>query len=177
MPTEAAPAESLGDGLAASWPLLAAAAGLFVGAAVVFERAPHVGPSDFPLWGLLIALGFIAGIGATLSWFYATSATTVAPEVAAPKAELAGATRRAPAGEGGRPVPEARRADDGAAGAGAWDETLLVAPAVSPRVVRPPPALSEEEVDRALNEIDRIEEQLSRRPEPKRPRGEPNGRA
>jgi hypothetical protein len=145
----------------ASLPLFVVSVGLFVGSAIVLWQAPSAGPGGFPLWGLLLTLGFMAAIGTTVSWFFANG----------PPAEVAPA---AAVGEprNGRPTPEVQRPPP-VVPAPEWDEsgiplrtsaTPLRAPARAPD---PPP----DDVVRALDEIAAIEEELETRPrsDPRRP--------
>jgi hypothetical protein len=140
----------------ASLPLLVVTVGLFVGSVVVYRLARTVGPDGFPLWGLLMTLGFIAAIGTTVSWFFAKGAA----EVAALQAESD------PAGTAtGRPVPDVRHAT-AATVAEDWDESTIPvrSPAQQPPV-RPVSVASvgPDDVERALDEIAQIEEELEGR--------------
>lgn len=151
------PRSSEWSAFSASLPLFVVTVGLFVGSVVVFSLAPNVGPGGFPLWGLLMTLGFIAAIGTTVSWFFAKGA---ADDAAAPADEPASDP------EVGRPAPEVRRPAV-VPETEVWDESTIPArPAPQPpvRVVAATPA-APDDVERALDEIAQIEEELEgRRP-------------
>jgi hypothetical protein len=140
----------------ASLPLFVVTVGLFVASDVVYVVARTVGPGGFPLWGLLLTLGFIAAIGTTVSWFFAKgTAEDAAPRVGPDPAETAT----------GRPVPDVRRATTAVA-AEDWDESTIPArPTVPPPPVRPVAVASvgPDDVERALDEIAQIEEELEGR--------------
>lgn len=61
----------LSEGLRESVPLLATSLGLFAAGVVAWLARYQVGPPLLPIWALLLVLGFVAGIGAVISWFYA----------------------------------------------------------------------------------------------------------
>jgi hypothetical protein len=142
----------------ASLPLFVVTVGLFAGSAIVYELARSVGPDGFPLWGLLMTLGFIAAIGTTVSWFFAKGA---AEDAAAPAGTLAVEP------EGGRPMPDVRR-DDSPAATEDWDEsTIPVRPSPRPPVAAVAvSAPGPDDVERALDEIADIEEELEGRRAP-----------
>jgi hypothetical protein len=137
--------------LRASLPLIVVGVGLFAGSAVTEVMDPSAGPGGFPLWGLLMTLGFIAAIGATVSWFFANGGP--APTTSSP-AEVE-------VRELGRPAPEVRRAVPEVS-APVWDESVLPASAapasLPPRKV--PVAPAQDEVEKALDEIAEIEAEL-----------------
>jgi hypothetical protein len=156
-------------GIGGTLPLLVLTAGLFFGCLLAYLFAPHVGPGGYPLWGLLLTLGFIAAIGATISAYYAAGETRVEPEPTRPPAA---AIPR----EFGRPRPDILRTPSsspsatGTSGPSAvipdWDESSL--PASTPR--RPSPVLRTPgdpgEIERALTEIETIQAELETRPVP-----------
>lgn len=87
-------------GFGSSLPLLLVAAALFAGGYALRSTAATVGPGLFPLWDLLVVLGFVAGIGGVLSWFFVDS-----PEVG--RVEDEGDTGAMDSrSESGRPRPE-----------------------------------------------------------------------
>lgn len=139
----------------ASLPLFVVSVGLFVGSVVVYSIARSIGPGGFPLWGLLMTLGFIAAIGTTVSWFFAKG---VAEESAPPAGPAVGAD------EAGRPAPDVRRAST-APITPDWDESTIPARPVPRPPARPVAiaALGPDDVERALDEIAQIEEELEGR--------------
>lgn len=153
----------------ASLPLLLVSVALFVGSVVVFRLDPSAGPGGFPLWGLLLTLGFIAAIGTTVSWFYAAGPT--APPATAPDAPAPAVPE-----DLGRPAPDVRRGSAPSPVAESWDESVLpVRPSpspVRPRALAPDPG--PDDVEKALDEIEAIEEELESRPRvTPRPAGAP----
>jgi hypothetical protein len=156
--SEAAAATRLSEWAAfrASLPLIVVTVALFIGSVVVDRLDPTAGPGGFPLWGLLMTLGFIAAIGSTVSWFFAKGVADDATQ---------GPTRTADTpDESGRPVPDVRRAPE-AGTPEEWDESSLpVAPAprAPPRAVATAP-VAPDDVERALDEIAQIEEELEGR--------------
>lgn len=142
----------------ASLPLFVVSVGLFVGSAVVYSIARSIGPGGFPLWGLLMTLGFIAAIGTTVSWFFAKG---VAEESSRP------ADAEVEAEDAGRPAPDVRRASTVPTTPTTpdWDESTIPArpvprPPARPVAVAP---LGPDDVERALDEIAQIEEELEGR--------------
>ncbi|MGA8541928.1 MAG: hypothetical protein WB947_00060 [Thermoplasmata archaeon] len=175
------PTTDLRSALYATLPLVALTLVLFVTSYLIYLSYPGVGADHFPLWGLLITLGFIAAIGATVSGFFAVGPNELASpsERGAPAGPSSG-PRRARV-EFGRPVPEVSRnlaasvPTSGAAtttataqaSAEPWNEDLL--PPVAPRGPRPVLTTLEDpgDIARALEEIADIQRQLSaRRPPP-----------
>lgn len=181
-------APALWTGFVASSPLLSSAAVLFVAGYLVWRSYPSFGPGAFPLWDLLLVLGFVAGIGAVLSWFYATDDT---PHVA-PRPRRAAPPRRIP--EGARPVPATfARGDLGRprpeiasrsaprrppatrkitpvtrprASPPPWQESEDDEEVATPSMILPPgpaAARSSAEADAALDELDGIEQDIARR--------------
>jgi hypothetical protein len=143
----------------ASLPLFVVTVGLFTGSAVVFHIARTAGPGGFPLWGLLMTLGFVAAIGATVSWFFAKGAAD------APAADPSEETETFDTATGsGRPAPDVLRASEVAVPE-AWDESTIPVrrvPRPSVRAVAPAPVASDD-VERALDEIAQIEDELEGR--------------
>jgi hypothetical protein len=147
---------------AASLPLFVVSVGLFVGSVVVFTIAPGAGPGGFPLWGLLLTLGFIAAIGTTVSWFFATGEEDDRPSTIPLSHDSAP--------DLGRPAPDVRRATELEA-APDWDESVI-APRASPRPAvaqAAPPLVRHDDIERALDEIAEIEDELEGRPTLRRP--------
>jgi hypothetical protein len=107
--------EPVGDSLIMSLPLLFATLALFLGGYFTWATAPTVGPRGFPLWDLLVVLGFISGVGTILSVLYwdspAPSGTEPAPVDRAP---LDSSDRR----DFGRPRPSAEPATPAAPSGG-----------------------------------------------------------
>ena len=162
---------------AATLPLIVLTSCLFVGSYLTYESYPKLGPDQFPLWGLLVTLGFIAAIGAVVSGFFAVDGPSVPDGVGNPaRVDATSAARGSPA-EFGRPVPErsARRLARGAvsrssASTGAsraepkvWDEATL--PPVVARGPRPVLTTPDDpgEIGRALRRIGEIQRDLTRR--------------
>jgi hypothetical protein len=156
-PVEVRPAASREwSAFRASLPLLVVSAGLFVGSVAVDLVAPDAGPGGFPLWGLLLTLGFTAAIGTTLSWFFA-----VGPEVGSAPAPGASTVPL----DLGRPAPDVRRAEP-ATPTPEWDEGPAsdVPAALGTGVGTAPRSGAPDDVERALDEIAQIEEELEGRP-------------
>lgn len=86
--------------VAALWesaPLLGASIALFAAGYLCYEFHVSLGPSAFSLWALLLVLGFVAAIGASISWFFAEEEATPEEISLAQPPEL------------GRPRPEVRK--------------------------------------------------------------------
>jgi hypothetical protein len=81
-------------------PFLIVTCALFLGSYLCHEFGNSIGPSIFPLWALLLTLGFVAAIGTSVGWFIAAGRTAVVPRSSPPKARSEDA---------GRPPPEIRR--------------------------------------------------------------------
>lgn len=181
-PTESDPngrATDPQNALLGTLPLIVLTGALFVTSYLVFASYPSLGPGNFPLWGLLLTLGFVAGIGAVVSGFYATgdAESPQGSSVATPPA--AGALLRARA-DLGRPAPDLSRTADypgpltgvevpaalGAATPQPWDEDSL--PPVGVHGPRPVLTTLDDpgEIGRALAEIEEIQRQLVTRPPP-----------
>ncbi len=171
-----------GSGLWGTLPLLVLTALLFVGAVLVYLTYPQIGPDHFPIWGLLLTLGFVAAIGSTVSYFWA---------VDEPTAEATGAGGQTPVAPGradlGRPAPDVVRRPDpagtaptaGAAGSSAdpWDEDVL--PPAAPKGPRPVLTTPDDpgDIGRALEEIAEIQRQLVVRTKAPTPSAEAPARA
>lgn len=171
-----------GSGLWGTLPLLVLTGLLFVGAVLVYLTYPQLGPYHFPIWGLLLTLGFVGAIGSTVSYFWA---------VDEPSAEVADAGGQSPApparADLGRPAPEVVRRPDPARSAPAvgaarssadpWDEDVL--PPVAPKGPRPVLTTPDDpgDIGRALEEIAEIQRQLVVRTKAAAPSAEAPARA
>jgi hypothetical protein len=180
------------SGLVGTLPLLALTFLLFLGAYLVYLGAPHLGPINFPLWGLLLVLGFVAAIGSVVSWFFATDDRPARVRDPAPAAHEAAPERHASREDFGRPAPALAprnapavapsglgraAAVAGTTAAAPWDEDAL--PPVSARGPRPVLTTPDDpgEIGRALEEIADIQRQLATRPPPTATRAEASARA
>lgn len=158
-------------------PLLVLTAILFVGSYVTYLYSPHLGPDSFPLWGLMLTLGFVAAIGSVVSWFFAAEENEPAHSVTATDSEGSppdGATSRAGFG---RPAPDSvarRLSPPGVSNSVVeiapkvldvepWDEDAL--PPVATHGPRPVLTTLEDpgDIGRALEEIADIQRQLATR--------------
>ena len=167
-----------------------AATALFIGGYAVWRFNPSVGPGSFPLWDLLVILGFVSAIGGVVSWFYAVGDGGPVDIEPAPPADLdprpleakprprAAPTPIPPRSDLGRPRPEAspgRRPTGPASGFSAalattpqhappWDEPEddLESPPV-PLPTPPIEPIPRTEVEQMLRELDGIERDASRR--------------
>lgn len=184
------PAPSPWAGFAPSSPLFLAATALFIGGYAVWRFDPTVGPGSFPLWDLLVVLGFVSAIGGVVSWFYAvgdgepavaerpTSVEVESRPVAPRLRARPPAPTVAPRAELGRPRPDVsgpRRASGPASGFSAalattppdappWegdDDELDRAPVPLP--TPPVEPIPRTEVEQMLRELDGIERDASRR--------------
>jgi hypothetical protein len=134
--------------LRSSLPLLVVCAALFTAGYLCWLFGIRLGPGAFSLWALFLVLGFVAAIGTTISWFYADE--EIARAAVSPEAEE-------PA-EFGRPRPDVRVAPVSEP----WFEGLPVevsAPVSRSRSMSP----VDVEMGRALDEIDRIANEVSSR--------------
>jgi hypothetical protein len=178
-------------GFVPSSPLLLAALALFIGGYAVWRFDPSAGPGMFPLWDLLIVLGFVAGIGAVLSWFFASgygepveeepAAPPEAKARPAPKPRPRVAAPPPPRSDVGRPRPEiapSAKATGHASGLSAalattprnappWDdaEDDFDSPPV-PLPTPPVEPIPRTEVEQMLRELDGIERDAGRRRTP-----------
>ncbi|MGA9839710.1 MAG: hypothetical protein WBF81_00840 [Thermoplasmata archaeon] len=186
--TEAAgPVEDPRTALIRTLPLAVLTVVLFVGGYVAYRVAPLLGPANFPLFGLLFTLGFVAAVGTVLSWFFATDEPQPSGEVEtarpAPSTDATPLSRA----EFGRPPPEVVPPKVAApisvdpvipsVAAAPWDEDVL--PPVTPRGPRPVLTTPNDpgDIGRALEEIAEIQRELaSRRPSPA-PRADSAARA
>jgi hypothetical protein len=163
--------------VAGTLPLILLTAVLFAGAFAAYRIAPRLGPDNFPLWGLLLTLGFVAAIGSAVSWFFAVDEPApVAPARVVVEVTPA-STRTEARSELGRPAPEvvaARPVSPPSVGSGVgvaatltpaepWNEDAL--PPVSPRGPRPVLTTLDDpgDIGRALQEIADIQRELSTR--------------
>jgi hypothetical protein len=80
-----------------SSPLLGASIALFAAGYLCYWFHVSLGPSAFSLWALLLVLGFVAAIGASISWFFVDEEATEEEIPVASPPEL------------GRPRPEVRK--------------------------------------------------------------------
>lgn len=147
-------------------------AGLLIMSDVFFAYEPHAGPAHFPLWGLLLTLGLVAAVGASVSWFFATDEPT--PETL-PRAKTGGArsSARSERKDYGRPAPEVASGSPSGRGSAVppavvvsepWNEDVLPpATAHGPRPVWTTPD-DPGEIAQALEEIAEIQRQLTARP-------------
>lgn len=159
-------------------PLLILTGAFFAGSYALYLTHPRLGPGNFPIWGLLLTLGCVAGIGSTVSWFFATDDVTTPAGIERPGSTVALAPVRGVHNDFGRPVPETAPRDhsagppDSAAKAvvrtrtpsAPWDEDVL--PPVTAKGPRPVLTTPEDpgEIGRALEEIADIQRQLAARP-------------
>ncbi len=93
-----------GDALVHSFPLVLSAVALLVGGYVTWSDAPTAGPPIFPLWVLLVILGFVAAAGAIVSFVVSDGRS---PEDRADPSVDARRPPSAPRADFGRPRPEA----------------------------------------------------------------------
>ncbi|MCI4339395.1 MAG: hypothetical protein L3J68_03580 [Thermoplasmata archaeon] len=180
------------SGFVATLPLLVLTFALFLGSYLVYLEAPHLGPVNFPLWGLMLTLGFVAAIGSVVSWFFATDDRGSTVEEEEPTSSDAAPDPPLPRKAFGRPAPELvppiaplgpssglghAAAVAGTKPAAPWDEDAL--PPVSARGPRPVLTTLDDpgEIGRALEEIADIQRQLTTRPSPAAGRTEAPARA
>jgi hypothetical protein len=159
-------------------PLILLTAALFVGSYAVYALYPDRGPYNFPLWGLLLTLAFVAAIGAVVSWFFAVDDTeAVAKEARATTTPTPSSTEGSRS-DFGRPVPEvsarrpsatapagnARPATPARPSVAPWDEDAI--PPLATRGPRPVLTTPDDpgDIARALEEIEEIQRQLAIRP-------------
>jgi hypothetical protein len=161
-------------------PLALLTGALFLGAFVAYREYSSIGPGIFPLWGLLVVLGFVASIGTVLSWFFATDEPVPAgrtPSAAAVQPVNPPVPSRA---DFGRPPPDVR-APRGRAGpvgvvagvqppvspaAEPWDEDVLPPPIVrGPRPILTTPE-DPGDIAHALEELEDIQRELTTRGAP-----------
>ncbi|MGC2360065.1 MAG: hypothetical protein WA691_07165 [Thermoplasmata archaeon] len=159
--------------LVGTLPLIGLTAALLGGAYLIHLGFPRLGPSNFPLWGLLLTLGFVAAFGAVVSFFFATDET----ESSVPSAEAESPKGRTSRSDFGRPIPDLTpktppspltsgtglAAAAGGAPPAPWDEDVLPpVPARGPRPVLTTPD-DPGDIGRALEEIADIQRELSAR--------------
>ncbi len=165
--------------LVGTLPLITLTGALIAGAYLSFLASPKLGQGNYPLWGLLLTLGFVAAIGSVVSWFFATDDDE--PSVR-PKERARGddsPTPRTPRNELGRPAPDltARPSSQSPPGgavpavaaakpkvADPWNEDVL--PPIPSKGPRPVLTTLEDpgDIGRALEEIAEIQRQLAVRP-------------
>lgn len=144
--------EPLGKGFWESFPLLATSAVLFVAGAVSWARGIVIGSVRFPLVALLVALGFMAAIGAVLSWFFAEGPT----QLVEPRAPEKPISRPADTEERpGRPPPLV------VAAPAPWDEGPVERP--TPRPLTHSAKLARADLQQALQELDGLQQELTTR--------------
>jgi len=139
-----------------SLPFLIASAVLFVAGILCYEYGVTWGPSVFPVWALLVTLGFVAAIGTAIAWYVAAER----PRPGRAGAEGRGTGRTE---ESGRPRPEVSRASESEP----WFEGPPATP--SPSANRTSGTGNSPSV---LDEIDQLEKDTarrSRRPSPEGP--------
>jgi hypothetical protein len=192
--TEAPPSgrASRWAGFAPSSPLFLAATALFIGGYAVWRFDPSVGPGSFPLWDLLVVLGFVSTIGAVLSWFFASgdggrTEAVPAPEPVSSERAPARARARSPASSPvsrndlGRPPPAVTPAPRPASPASGFSAALATTPRHAPVYEEPedeydarplplptPPVepIPRTEVEQMLRELDGIARDVGRRRPP-----------
>lgn len=144
--------ESNADFLRESAPFLVTSIALFAAGALAYLFGVSWGPTVFPLWALLIALGFIAAIGTAIAWY-------VAADRAAPTATRPAVVEEDE--ESGRPRPDVRR--EAATDEEPWFEGPPGARSEEPAPARGG-ATPKDDHATVLEEIDRIERETARRP-------------
>ena len=192
-PNSGPPSADPDSPLRGTLPLIVLSVAFFVGAYVAFVVYPHLGPDNFPIWGFLLTMGFVAAIGSTVSWFFATDdvESLRARSDAAETATATPGSARGKRKEFGRPAPDRVRPatlEGPSSGVGAmaarskatadpWDEDAL--PPVAPRGPRPLLATPDDpgDIGRALEEIAEIQRQLVTRPTVSRSSDRPPARA
>jgi len=168
--------ENLWNEIRSTLPLLALTGALFSLSIAFFVLFPRAGPRTFPLWGLLLTLGFVAAIGSAVSLFFATEEP--GQTEAGDRSADTGGKRRVGSREFGRPAPEitplaahpiaARTPALVGSNAGTepdpWNEDLL--PPAAIRGPRPVLTTLDDpgDISRALEEIAEIQRQLATRP-------------
>jgi hypothetical protein len=164
--------EGLGKAVRGTLPLLMITGALFFVSVVFFAYYRNVGPRDFPLWGLLLTLGFVSAIGSSVSVFFA--AEDEEPESTGEGSIPSTGESRSDRDEFGRPKPDlvdpgpgsptvgpvTPRVPGRAAEVQPWSEDTL-----PPAVLRGPrPVLTTlddpGDISRALEEIAEIQRQL-----------------
>ena len=159
--------EPLWEGFLASAPLLGVSAAFFVAAFVASNDRLTFAGGRFPLAGLLVGLGFIAAIGAVLSWFFAGGSE---PERDSAAPIVADRTNRLPEGWEGRPRPDVRidqstPASRPTAEPAPWDEGPVDTPVRLHRIADP--ATLQAEVRHTLQELERLQSEVGPRRVPK----------
>ncbi|MGD0249876.1 MAG: hypothetical protein ABSB97_03160 [Thermoplasmata archaeon] len=168
---------------------MVASVALFVAGAASWWARLQAGPPRFPLWALLVVLGFVASIGAVLSWFLGGGETEVVSPLEDEKDSPfhdGGADqveRSGPVPELGRPAPDVRRPNVESKGLvkepAPWDEGPVDVPAATPAAapmlrpatipdirspapatVSPPPAWTYADAELAIRELDGIQQEI-----------------
>ena len=164
--TQGRPPGSLREGLRESVPLLLTALIFIAVGLVAGKLGMTVGTARFPLSVILVVLGFTAGIGATLSWFFAgasASPSQVIPPMDTPterecevKADGDGRPRPTVGAQPATPSPI--RTMEPAP----WDEGPSEELPV-PRPARYPTLAVNVEAQDAIRQLERIEQDVGRR--------------
>jgi hypothetical protein len=176
--------------LVATLPLIVLTGALFTGSYLSYLEYRRIGPDNFPIWGLLLTLSFVAAIGAVVSWFFATDESASTMQAGAGETSEAKPIGRGTPPEFGRPMPEATAAGKPVGGlrdraaaiaqkpaAPPWDEDVL--PPVAARGPRPVLTTLEDpgNIARVLEEISDIQRDLAARQLPARTSAETPTRA
>jgi len=190
-PPEKAPV-SRWNGFAPSSPLFLAATALFIGGYAVWRFNASVGPGSFPLWDLLVVLGFVSAIGGVLSWFFAVgngersdANALPAPEPVEPEPPRARPRSSVPSAASrsdlGRPPPTVVAPRRPASPASGFSAALATTPRHAPLYEEPdeafdsppvplptPPVepIPRTEVEQMLRELDGIARDVGRRHPP-----------
>jgi hypothetical protein len=154
-------------GLRESTPLILGSAALFVAGVVSWWVGVRVGPPRFPLWALLVVLGFVMAIGAVLSWFLSEGESVPVPDDGQAAALPPDSSRRD--GELGRPVPDVRRTGHRptlSSVAPPWDEGEIEAPHPKPSGPPLPRPWSDADAEVAFQELEGIQREIASRRKP-----------
>jgi hypothetical protein len=129
---------------------------------VAWRAGVRLGPSEFSFWGLLLVLGFVAAIGAVLSWFWATGSRPERSETA-PRSKVA---ESAPERDAhlGRPAPEVRAPPPpvvvSSPSPPPWDEGPIVASRLESRTLAAPRPWTDADAEVALMELEGIQREI-----------------
>jgi hypothetical protein len=163
-PTTSAPADSM-TGFRASLPLMVGSAALFIASVLAGLARLQLGAARIPLSVLLVMLGFIAAVGAAISWLYTERETVTS------SALESGASPPAPSSSGrpsdyGRPRPDvvspAVTVGSETAPPAPWDEGLVETPPPSRALRRARPWTAEDSAF-AIRELERIQQEVATR--------------
>ena len=160
-------------------PLLIASAVLFAAGAVTWWAGVRVGPPRFPLWALLVVLGFVAAIGSVLAAFLGGDETVTVPP--ATDKEIEDARSTPPAVELGRPAPDVRRPEQPPVVPSAvpWDEGPVESSRPAPVAAPAPRPWTDVDAEVAMRELEGIEQEIAPRRRPPqtgvRPDRDPTG--